>query len=200
MKILAFSDIHGDSAAIEKLKKRVKEGKIDVLVCAGDVSFFGSGLSLILKNFDSGIPLIIVPGNHETNSQLNSFKEKFMHNIHQKSLKIESVLFLGCGGSSFTPFNTPFEMSEKQFAASISKLKTEDHKLKIILVTHEPPYKTKLDFLGEHFGSKSIRKFIEKHQPDYCICGHFHECEGLNDKIGRTIVINPGPKGKVIEI
>jgi len=200
MKLLVFSDIHGDSDALEKLKKKAKEEKADALVCAGDLSFFGSNLSFIIKSFNIGIPLIIVPGNHETNSQMNSLKEKFVHNIHQKSLKLDSVLFLGCGGSSFTPFNTPFEMSEKEFATSISKLKTQDHQLKIVLLTHEPPYGTILDYLGEHAGSKSIRKFIDKHQPDYCICGHFHENEGLKDKVGRTIVMNPGPKGKIIEI
>ena len=200
MRLLAFSDLHGDSDTIEKLKKKAKEEKADAFVCAGDISFFGSNLSSIIKSFSIGIPLIIVPGNHETNSQLNSSKEKFMHNIHQRSFKIGSVLFLGCGGSSFTPFNTPFEMSEKEFTKAISKLKMQDHKLKVILLTHEPPYGTKLDYIGEHAGSKSIRKFVDKHQPDYNICGHFHENEGLKDKVGRTITINPGPKGRIIEI
>ncbi len=32
-------------------------------------------------------------------------------------------------------------------------------------------------------GVKSIRKFIEKEQPAYCICGHFHETAGKQDKI-----------------
>jgi hypothetical protein len=200
MKLLVFSDIHGDSTAIERLKNKAKEEKVDALVCAGDVSFFGANLEVIIKSFNIGIPLIIIPGNHETNSQMNSLKERFVHNIHQKSFKLGSILFIGCGGSTFTPFNTPFEMSEKEFEKAISKLKTQDHKLKILLLTHEPPYGTKLDYLGEYEGSKSIRKFIDKHQPDYNICGHFHENEGLKDKIGRTIVMNPGPKGRIIEL
>ena len=163
----------------------------------GDIAFVQN---LLTKLKNEKIAVFIIPGNHETNSQMNSLKEKFVHNIHQKSFNLGSILFIGCGGSTFTPFNTPFEMSEKEFEKAISKLKTQDHRLKILLLTHEPPYGTKLDYLGEHEGSKSIRKFIDKHQPDYNICGHFHENEGLKDKIGRTIVINPGPKGKIIEL
>ena len=77
----------------------------------------------------------------------------------------------------------------------------QDHKYQTILVTHQPPYKTALDpIYGEHVGSTSIRKFIKEHQPDYCITGHIHENEGKTDKLGKTIIVNPGPAGKIIEI
>lgn len=72
---------------------------------------------------------------------------------------------------------------------------------KIILVTHAPPYKTRLDKLaGEHCGNKSIRNFIEKSRSDLVICGHLHENFGREDKIKRTRIINPGHFGKVISI
>ena len=69
---------------------------------------------------------------------------------------------------------------------------------KIILVTHAPPYKTKIDEIwGEHAGNKSIRKFIEQTKPVLAVSGHLHECVG-GDMIRKTRVINPGYKGKVI--
>ena len=78
-----------------------------------------------------------------------------------------------------------------------------DGKYKIVLVAHQPPHKTKLDFLDwgpGNVGSKSVRKFIEKHKVSLCITGHLHENFGKEDKIGSTRIINPGPSGKFVEI
>ena len=117
------------------------------------------------------------------------------------AVSIKNLFFIGCGGGGFTERHAEFEQSEKKFSESINKLKVQDHKYKVILITHQPPYKTKLDKIyGEYSGSKSIRKFIEKNQPAYCICGHIHENENKSDKIGDTIIINPGPEGKILEI
>lgn len=40
----------------------------------------------------------------------------------------------------------------------------------------------------------------EKLQPDLFISGHIHELEGIEEKIGKTRVINVGRRGKIIEI
>src|SRR3990167_6975870 len=72
---------------------------------------------------------------------------------------------------------------------------------KIIIVTHAPPYKTKLDKLVEgHCGNKSIRHFVERNKIDLLICGHLHENFGKEDKIKRTKCINPGPFGKIVRV
>ena len=72
---------------------------------------------------------------------------------------------------------------------------------KIILLTHAPPYRTKLDKLGRNYaGNKSFRNFIEKYKIDLHICGHLHENFGKEDKIKNTKIINPGPFGKIVEI
>ena len=68
-------------------------------------------------------------------------------------------------------------------------------------MTHQPPYKTKLDKLQSGYaGNSSLRKLIEKTQPKLNICGHLHENENKQDKIKSTLIINPGNKGIVIEI
>ena len=41
-------------------------------------------------------------------------------------------------------------------------------------------------------GSTAVREFIEENQPDICLCGHIHEARAM-DRIGRTLVVNPGP-------
>jgi Icc-related predicted phosphoesterase len=57
--------------------------------------------------------------------------------------------------------------------------------------------------MGTHVGSKSVRDFIEREQPDVVICGHIHEARG-QDAIGRSKIVNCGPASKgyyaVIEI
>lgn len=199
MKILVFSDAHSDFDVIYNIIEKAKKEKVDFLVCAGDLTNFGSGLDFILKKLDIGIPLIIIPGNHETEEQIKKAEQKFsfIHSIHCKTYSTDSLVFFGYGGSTFTPFHTPYELKEKNFE-KILKFKITSEKL--IFIVHQPPYNTKLDLLDGHYGNIAIRKFIEKFKPLYCICGHFHETQGKRDKIGNTIIINPGYKGEIIEI
>jgi len=203
MKILAFTDVHGDPKYLNKILERIKKEDPDVVVCSGDISNFSYGLRTILKKFDLNIPFLIIPGNHETPEEIYVYSKEFksIKDIHLKHFILGSFFFVGCGGGGFTEHHAEFEQSEKKFSELINKLKVQDHKYKVILVTHQPPYKTKLDKIyGEYSGSKSIRKFIEKNQPAYCICGHIHENENKSDKIGETIIINPGPDGQIIEL
>jgi hypothetical protein len=203
MRILAFTDLHGDTKLADKLLSKIKKEKPEVIVCAGDISNFGSGIRILLKKFNLGIPFLIIPGNHETPEEIQVYSREFksVKDIHLKHFILGHLFFLGCGGGGFTEQHAEFEQSEKKFSEAINKLKIQDHKYQVILVTHQPPYKTKLDKIyGEFSGSKSIRKFIEKYHPAYCICGHIHENEGKSDKIEGTVIINPGIEGRIIEI
>jgi Icc-related predicted phosphoesterase len=201
MELLAFTDLHGRINGLREIIKTARNGEISALLCAGDLTFFGANLHELLKKFNSELPLFIIPGNHELPEDIkNALKKfKFVKDIHGKASFLDSCTIFGLGGSKITPFSTPFEMDDKQIEKKLGKFKKK--KGKLILVTHEPPHNTLLDYVNDmHLGSIAIRKFIEKHQPDYCICGHFHENAGKRDKVGKTIVINPGPNGQVIKI
>jgi hypothetical protein len=202
MKILAFTDTHAYLPSINKILAKAKKEKPDLMICAGDFTWFGNGLEVI-KRFNIGIPLLVIPGNHEIPEEISFLAKKFpfVKNIHLKHFVLGSDFFLGCGGGGFTEHHAEFEQSEEKFAKAIKQLKVQDHKYKVILVTHQPPYKTKTDLIyGEYAGSKSIRKFIEKYQPTLCITGHLHENFGKRDKIGQTLIINPGPDGEIIDV
>ncbi len=202
MKIIAFVDVHGEIGRVKEIAEKAKHEKVDALICAGDLTFFGTALDELIKKLDIGLPLLIIPGNHEFPEDIKGAAKKhnFVKNIHANTFTLASCMFFGLGGSKITPFSTPFEMDELEIEKKLSKFskkKTE----KLILVTHETPLNTRLDSVdGMHLGSSAIRKFIEKNQPAYCICGHFHENAGKEDKIGRTTVINPGATGEIIEI
>ncbi len=67
-----------------------------------------------------------------------------------------------------------------------------------IYIMHSPPFGTRLDLIegGKSAGSRSIRSFIERHQPHLTLHGHIHESPRLSgaymDRIGETLSINPG--------
>ena len=102
---------------------------------------------------------------------------------------------MGVGGSPFTPMGTPSEFPESHIAEWLDEMWVHARSFKhVILISHTPPYDTICDRIGSgiHVGSTAIRDFIMEHQPDICLCGHIHEARG-EDKLGRTIVVNPGP-------
>ncbi|MCW1296143.1 MAG: metallophosphoesterase [Candidatus Parvarchaeota archaeon] len=198
MKFLAFSDVHQDLEAIRKLIERADE--VDFLVCAGDISTFGTGLERSCAELaKANKEIFIIPGNSERPEILLEICKKYNFKfIHGKSERIGNYNFVGIGGSLPTPFFTPYEISESEFKRLLSSFLNLN---KIVLVTHNPPYKTKLDhLLGMHTGSKSIRDFIESADVEICICGHIHEHAGEEDFVKKTKVINAGKKGVVIEL
>ncbi len=79
------------------------------------------------------------------------------------------------------------------------------HLERTIYIMHSPPFGTRLDLIqgGKSAGSRSIKAFIEGHQPFLTLHGHIHESSDLSgayfDRIGKTLSINPGQsiwKGK----
>lgn len=72
------------------------------------------------------------------------------------------------------------------------------HPKRTIYMMHSPPFATQLDFIqgGKSAGSRSIKTFIEKHQPLLTLHGHIHESPEISgvylDRVGETLSINPG--------
>lgn len=68
----------------------------------------------------------------------------------------------------------------------------------LILITHSPPFNTKLDVLanGNHAGSIAVMRFIKEHQPVLTLHGHIHETVDMTgvftEKINNTIIATPG--------
>ncbi len=67
-----------------------------------------------------------------------------------------------------------------------------------IYIMHSPPFGTCLDRIqgGRTAGSRSLKAFIESHQPLLTLHGHIHESPQLSGSyfewIGKTLSINPG--------
>lgn len=201
MKLLAFTDTHGSALALKRIEHKVKSENPDFLVCAGDISIFEHGIARIFRRLNNlNKKIIMVHGNHEDNTTYTKYSNIFKNIIfiHKKYFIENNFLFLGYGGGGFSQRDREFEhLTKTRFKKIINQNKDK----KIILVTHAPPYKTRVDKIGRnHAGNKSIRNFVENNRVDLHICGHLHENFGKEDKIGKTKIINPGPFGKIVEV
>lgn len=71
-------------------------------------------------------------------------------------------------------------------------------------VYHSPPAGTRLCFDGRRsFPDDALAAWVRQHRPDVVLCGHIHQAPwvdggGWYDRIGSTLVVNPGRQiGKV---
>ena len=87
----------------------------------------------------------------------------------------------------------------KKYEFKLKKLFSDKKPKNFIFLTHYTPYRIfdkvklrKSPMYGKHVGFEPYNKIIKKYQPLLCICGHMHEYQGMQ-KLGRTIIVNPGP-------
>lgn len=201
MKVLVFSDVHSDLRAVEELAEKARKQNVEVMICAGDLSNFGMKLKQMAKRLEScKKPLLIIPGNHESEEEIGSLQNQYIVNLHNKVYSLGKYIFYGYGGGGFSLEDNSMEdaimRNLRYIGENVRSRKT------LVLVTHAPPFGTKADekpYFG-HCGSKTVAKAIKKLKPVLAVCGHIHEAAGAQDKIGGTIIVNPGKAGMVIEI
>ncbi|MBR9677164.1 hypothetical protein GOV04_03415 [Candidatus Woesearchaeota archaeon] len=195
MKVLAFVDLHDSLEDFKKVQAKAK--KADIIINVGDFTWFEAYLEKWGARFEKlNKTMLVVHGNHESIESIEHLakKHKNIVNIHNKAFEIDDVVFIGYGGGGFAMHDEQFEKDMKKFEKYYKKNK------KVVLIVHGPPYGTKLDDLGEHVGCHSRRKYIETHDIELFITGHLHEHFGTMDKIGKVLVVNVGPTGKVFKI
>ncbi|MBS3108320.1 metallophosphoesterase [Candidatus Woesearchaeota archaeon] len=199
MKILAFSDTHGDIRKMKEFAEKAEKENVDLVLMCGDFTYFDEIPPNLIKPFkEKGKKVLFVPGNHETKPTAE-FLASF-YNI--KSLDgsyavYDGVAFFGCGGGNMpTNMVSDYELT-KILRDTNSKIKNARKK---IMVTHLHPSNTKMDKLVPRSGSNGLRKIVEELQPDLLICGHIHEASGTEDVIGKTRIINVAKTSKIIEI
>ena len=205
---LAFGDLHDDISRLEEIPEL--EGAAGVIV-TGDITMVGGirqarrALEPLARRF----PLLLAQIGNMDLREVNGWLDEQGWNLHARARELHpGVLALGVGGSNITPFNTPSEFSEQQLADWMEQAHTEAERITaasansasgpplVVLVAHTPPHATACDRLrsGAPAGSTAVRGFIEKYQPDICLCGHIHESRA-QDRIGKTVILNPGMLG-----
>jgi Icc-related predicted phosphoesterase len=197
MKLLIFSDIHSDAKALERLMAI----DADYYFCVGDLVNWARGLDvmgeILKKRADR---MYVLPGNHETATQISEFCQRFgFQDFHEKQIEVDGFHVIGFGYSNPTPFDTPGEYSEEEIER---RLHAFDGLKPMIAICHVPPHGTMLDRVTnlKHFGSKSMREFLQREKPRYFFCGHIHEAAGAQEKLGETSAMNVGKKGYLLDL
>ena len=209
----------------------------------------------ILKKLNSlGIPVFTVLGNNDypfgddvrdfskkerdrwkwkwEKDKLNFYPRiiKKYNNIHRVDYsygKFGDYIIIGARGHSHPGAvkSKTYKKHKKILGKLFDKFKKENKEKKVIFLTHNMPYNTKLDKLSiraikfalkhagknkkivkkrkRHYGSKMFRRVIKKYQPILQIGGHIDEGMG-KQKLGRTLMVNCGPahhgKAAIIEL
>ncbi len=185
--VLLIADLHGQFGKIDSFLELNPEA----VFIAGDITNMGPVdiVDDVLSRID--VPCFAVPGNCDPKEILDTLEHSDAICLHGAQMNLGKMTLVGVGGSNPTPFNTPFELTDKQIDdllnAATAKMEKTVHN---VLISHAPPYDT-LDLIkSEHVGSQSIRRHMKDF--DLVCCAHIHEQRGVKDVDGVKIV-NPGP-------
>jgi hypothetical protein len=198
VKILAASDLHGESKQAKALARKAEKENVDLVVLCGDITGFSETKNIIKPFKDKDKNVLIIPGNWDSFATADFLANVYgIKNIHGYSAIYENIGFFGAGGAEGPG---PGRISEKELLENLKKAHSDLKGIeKKIMVTHMHPSSSKSEFSGVP-GSPSITKAIKKFKPEILLHGHIHEAAGMEEKIGDTRVINVGKKGKIIEI
>lgn len=197
MRILAVSDVHGEYLSV--LTALQREGPIDVLVIAGDLTTKGSDqeATLALRSFLAAAPRVLVVAGNMDPARLETVFTDLGVGMNGRGVRVGEVGFFGVSAAPLSPLHTPNEVTEEELAERAEAGWKEVTECRWrVFVPHAPPHATRLDrtFTGLHVGSRAVRQFVEHYHPDLVICGHIHEARGV-ETLGSTTIVNCGPVG-----
>ena len=196
LRILAAGDLHGDLDIAKRLSKKGKREKVDLVVLAGDIYGYTEGKPGILKPFqDAGQKVVFVPGNCDFDEEHEMLKQEGK-SIHNYYVTYGGVGIVGIGSPNWKLSLDDSDLSEIKRNFNMMK------PAKRILVSHLHPEGTNAELFGFFGGTgdEVLRKAVKEFKPDLLISAHIHEAEGIEDKIGKTRVVQVGRKGKILEI
>ena len=185
--VLLIADLHGQFGKIDSFLELNPEA----VFIAGDITNMGpvDAVDDVLSRID--VPCFAVPGNCDPREILETLEHSDAVSMHGSAINLGKMTLVGVGGSNPTPFNTPFELTDKQIDDVLSSaMKKMEKSVHNVLLCHAPPYGTLDKPAGEHVGSQSIRKHMKDF--DLVCCAHIHEARGIMEVEGVKIV-NPGP-------
>lgn len=199
LRILAAGDFHADTKVAKDLANKAEKENIDLVILNGDIVEEDRTEGIIGPFLEKNKKVFILPGNHETLATTNFLAEFYnVTNLHGYAVKYDDVGIFGCGGADIGLTQLTDEEIFVTLQKGHERVKNMEKK---IMVTHIHPADSRIEKFSSFVkGSKGLMQAIKTFKPNVLICGHVHEAEGIEEKIGNTLVMNVGKKGRVIEI
>lgn len=214
---LVASDIHGSADLWDSIYDEVERYKtITTVVLCGDLTNSGVNPSTLVdssseyvdfllaqynvKRLGELVPLYWIPGNHDHGIGASDFDFHNVHNIDNRTVKIDGLSVHGINQSPC--FDLPWlaqewrNMSDRpEVDAAAFGFEPVD-----IVVSHCPPLGI-LDRIGDaSAGSPALRQYILDYKPKHIFCGHVHEHGGEVEHLGETNIANMATTFQVFDI
>lgn len=186
MRILQISDLHGSSRALAESRTLIETHDPDLLIVSGDITNFGP--VAYAEELFEGLPCPAygIPGNCDP-PEIVPLLQRLGVNLHGERVVFAGETLIGLGGSSPTPFHTPFELSETAIRDTLRPRMTRG----AILVSHAPAWGHLDRVPSGHAGSRAVAALVREFAPKAVLSGHIHEARGI--EAGPTTFVNPGP-------
>jgi len=193
MRLLVLTDIHDRPPVMERILDEALP--CDLILLGGDITDFGTvGDSdrLVDQVQRRGVPVLAVAGNCDSAEIEQRLVDRGISLFRRGECR-EGVGLQGL--SAMPPWRKMYQFTEQELA---EHLRDGHARLagaaKHVVLSHAPPYGCRADrtYLMRHVGSRALREFVDRYQPDLVLCGHIHEARGV-DCIGSTQVVNCGP-------
>ena len=138
LRILAASDLHGDSKITKRLANKAEKENVDLVVLCGDIMGFTETKNIIKPFKDKNKKVLIIPGNWDSFATTDFLANIYgVKNIHGYSVKYEDVGFFGAGGAEGPG---PGRISDKEILRNLKKAYSSLKGIeKKIMVTHMHP-------------------------------------------------------------
>lgn len=205
IRILVLTDPHGEKRALREILALAGSEKPDLVVCSGDVSFFGRDCDTFLRDLAVlRCPVYFVPGNHETPSVAKELETFFpyLKDVTFRMVEVGGVRLTGLPATdAFWPGARP---DEGLRGKAVGVGESGDRAKPLVLLTHYPPSGTAVSgttiLTPDSGGSRLVRQVVESLGPALVVCGHYHQDFGKEAHVGPTRIVNPGPGGRILDL
>ncbi|MEV8631852.1 metallophosphoesterase [Streptosporangium sp. NPDC051023] len=136
-------------------------------------------------------PAYLIPGNVDLPRYWPEYVRQGHHVLDGQTAEIGGLWFGFVGGGLRTPYRTPNELDDEEFARKVEAVGEVD-----VLCCHIPPAVPELlyDVVARRLerGSEATLEAIRRTQPRYALFGHVHQPLAARTRIGRTECLNVG--------
>jgi Icc-related predicted phosphoesterase len=136
-------------------------------------------------------PAYLTYGNVDVPGLWDAYRKPGHQVLDGSRTEVGGVAFGFVGAGLISPYRTPNEVSQPEFAAKLDAVGAVD-----VICTHIPPAVPELlyDVQARRLetGSTALLEYIRRTQPRYALFGHVHNPLDRRVRIGRTECVNVG--------